>query len=110
MKIPIVILLILSGCTSMFCNEEKVQLTGQFDIEYSKYPILVFKTESETIWTYENPEEFKEYFNSTVTINAIKSPANSACNICARTCDTCQCPIDQELLYDIEVVNDKYTK
>lgn len=104
-RLVLFLILILSGCNPA-CNEERVELKGNFDIIQDKYQILIFETESGSYWVYESPEKYKNLVNQTVEIKAIKSPPlqkDPDCNICHRECPTCQCPIGKELLYDIEI-------
>ena len=91
----------------IICNEKKVILEGRLDIIHNKYPIHVIETSEKTYWMYGAPKDFKENLNKTVRIEAILSPAysqNTACNICSRECQSCQCPLNEELLYDIEIL------
>ena len=60
-----------------------------------------------TYWMYGAPKNFIENLNNTVRIEAIISPAYSQdikCNICYRQCKNCQCPLDEELLYDVKIL------
>ena len=56
---------------------------------------------------YGAPKNFEENLNKRVKIEAILSPAysqNVKCNICFMECESCQCPMDEELLYDIKIL------
>ena len=89
------------------CDEKKVILEGRLSIVHSKYPIDVIETSEGTYWMYGPPKNFKENLNKTVRIEATLSPAysqNIECNICYMECQTCQCPLDEELLYDIKIL------
>ena len=93
--------------SSLNCDEEVVILEGKLSIVQNKYSINVIETEEGTYWMYGAPEDFEENLNKTVRIEAILSPAYSQdvkCNICSRECQTCQCPLDEELLYDIKIL------
>ena len=93
--------------SSLNCNEEVVILEGKFGIVQNKYPINVIETDEGIYWMYGAPEDFEENLNKTVKIEAILSPAYSQdikCNICYRECQTCQCPLDEELLYDVKIL------
>jgi len=89
------------------CVEEKIVLEGRLEIAYDKYPITVLSTKEKNIWLYEPPNKFDEYLNKTVRIKGILSPAHSEdmrCKICFRECPTCQCPLNEPLLYDVEIL------
>ena len=89
------------------CDEKIVILEGKLSIVQNKYPINVIETKEGTYWMYGAPEDFEENLNKTVRIEAILSPAysqNIKCNICYRECQTCQCPMDEELLYNIKIL------
>ena len=75
-----------------------------------KYLINAIETNEGVYWMYGPPANFDDFINKTVRIVAILSPAyNRAdpleCNICYRECNTCQCPLYQELLYDAKILN-----
>ncbi len=89
------------------CDEEKIILEGKLSIVQNKYSINVIETEEGTYWMYGAPENFEENLNKRVRIEATLSPSyrqNIKCNICYRECDTCQCPMDEELLYNIKIL------
>jgi hypothetical protein len=89
------------------CDEKEVILEGKLSIIQNKYPINVIETKEGTYWMYGAPKDFEENLDKRVRIEAILSPAYSQdikCNICYRECPTCQCPMDEELLYDIKIL------
>ncbi len=89
------------------CEEEKIILEGRLNIVQNKYPISVIETNERAYWMYGAPENFEENLNKRVKIEAILSPAysqNVKCNICFKECESCQCPLDEELLYDIKIL------
>ena len=89
------------------CDEKIIILEGKLSIVQNKYPINVIETEEGTYWMYGAPEDFEENLDKMVRIEAILSPAYSQdtkCNICYRECPTCQCPMDEELLYDVKIL------
>ena len=93
--------------SSLNCDEEIVILEGKLSIVQNKYPINVIETKEGTYWMYGAPKDFEENLNKIVRIEATLSPAYSQdikCNICYRECQTCQCPMDEELLYNIKIL------
>ena len=92
------------------CNEKKVTLEGRLNIIEDKYPISVIESTEGTYWMYEPPKDFNENLGKTVRIEGILSPAYVQadpldCNVCYRTCNTCQCPLDEPLLYDVKIIS-----
>jgi hypothetical protein len=109
-------LLLYFNLYKLKCDEQKVILDGKFDVIRDKYTIDVFKTSDKTYWIYgygaNSPDTDitakGSAGNRTVRIQAILSPAltknnPSECNVCYRTCPTCQCPM-AELLYDVKII------
>ena len=96
-----------SNFSSLNCDEKIIILEGKLSVVQNKYPINVIETEEGTYWMYGAPSDFEENLNKTVRIEAILSPSyhqDTKCNICYRECQTCQCPMDEELLYDVKIL------
>ena len=110
----ICITIIVAGSAVLFlnsskssCDEKRVVLEGKLEIIQGKYPIEVISATDKTYWMYDAPADFNENLNKTVRVEAILSPSysqDSECNICSRKCNTCQCPMDEELLYNVEII------
>jgi len=91
------------------CNEIEVTLEGRLNVTEDKYPIHVIESTEGTYWMYGPPKDFNENFGKIVRIEGILSPAYAQadpldCNVCYRECNTCQCPLDEPLLYNVEIV------
>ena len=89
------------------CMEAYLRFEGRLEIIQDKYPVNVIVTAEGTYWIYEPPKDFDEYLNKEVRIKAAISPPyneKKECNICYMRCKTCQCPMYEPLLYDVEIL------
>lgn len=86
------------------CNDRKIVLEGKFAKIQDKYTIDIFNTSKGDYWIYGEMPNYDEANNNNVKIEAVLSPARpSECNICYRTCDSCQCP-SKDLIYNVKIV------
>lgn len=109
-------ILLLIGCTqinSVKCEEKSISLTGTLTTIEDKYQIFVLNTKDKNYWIYgtearafEHQIQLADINSCLVILTATLSPEltnkNPECNICYKTCPTCQCP-SQELLYNLQI-------